>query len=75
MGDPHSTAVTIGASCAWMERNWLQSLTNKERINFTAGRYIDNVIIFYTNKLDAERKLKQCYHAPLKLEAVRRLRT
>ena len=61
-----SGGMTIGA-CAWMEKVWMQSLTQEERDNFEAKRYMDDVIIFYTDKFDAG-KIKECYNAPLKLE-------
>ena len=66
MGDPHSPGMTIGA-CAWMEKIWMQTLTQEERDNFEAKRYMDDVIIFHTNKFDVQ-KIHQCYNAPLKLE-------
>ena len=53
MGDPHSPGMTIGA-CAWMERTWLQSLSHADKLTFTAKRYMDDVIIFYTDKFDAD---------------------
>ena len=67
MGDPHSPGMAIG-TCAWMEQQWLKSLSASQKSNFTAKRYMDDVILFYTDKFDAASSISQCYRHPLKLE-------
>ena len=67
MGDPHSPGMAIGA-CAWMEKKWLSSLADTDKSTFTAKRYMDDVIIFYTDKYNASEAINDCYNTPLALE-------
>ena len=74
MGDAISPGATI-CSCAWMEQEFLANISEESKHLFAAGRYMDDVISIY-KKSDAwdyqrfdEDLEKQCYIAPLKLEA------
>ena len=73
MGDPHSPGMTIG-TCAWMEHEWLQTLTADSREWFLAKRYMDDLLVFYAQneRFDGERFMRdlcgECYWPPLKLE-------
>jgi hypothetical protein len=75
MGDPLSPGMTIG-TCAWMEREWMQSIAAKDRSFFRGGRYMDDIILVLSKSdgWDRERFLRdfvasECYWPPLKLEA------
>ena len=74
MGDPHSPGMTIG-SCAWMEHNWLTSLTEHTKANFLAKRYMDDILLFYVERSDFDHRTfienfakSDCYKDPLRLE-------
>ena len=43
MGDPNSPGMCIGA-CAWMENEWMQSLTKDTKERFSSIRYMDDVM-------------------------------
>ena len=73
MGDPHSPGMTI-ITCAWMEREWMQTIQKEEKKYFKAKRYMDDVICFYAkngcwdhNKFVQDITKSECYMAPLKL--------
>ena len=74
MGDPHSPGMTIGA-CAWMEHEWMQTLSPPVKDRFTAARYMDDILMLYKEDdnfdstsflCDLERS--ECYWKPLALE-------
>ena len=74
MGDPHSPGMCIG-SCAWMEQQWLASLTEDSKKYFVAKRYMDDILVFYANcpefdatKFKNDLAASECYAKPLKLE-------
>ena len=46
MGDPHSPGMTIGA-CAWMEMEWLASLSADVKSSFRAARYMDDILMLF----------------------------
>ena len=75
MGDPTSVGMTIGA-CAWMEHEWQQSISERDKQYYRAKRFMDDVIMLYvkTPAWDSERfvadfERSECYMEPLKLEA------
>ena len=74
MGDPISPGMTIGA-CAWMEQQWQMTIADTDKLNYTAARYMDDILMIYAKapRWDHERFLQdfdksECYHPPLKLE-------
>ena len=75
MGDPLSPAMTIGG-CAWMEHEWFENLAQVDKDNFVAGRYMDDILMFYKKSLqwDSDKFISdfdrsECYMEPLKLES------
>ena len=73
MGDPLSPGMTIGA-CAWMEKNWLMTLTDEDKQYFRAARYMDDILMFLAQSESWDREhfirdftKSECYHDPLKL--------
>ena len=73
MGDPHSPGMTIGA-CAWMEADWLKTISDQTKLQFKARRYMDDILLFYTNNSNFNSTellgnfKKECYLPPLNLE-------
>ena len=74
MGDPHSPGMTI-LTCAWMEMEWMQSLSLATKENFMAKRYMDDILCFYRKSEDWDYKAfisdferSECYMSPLHLE-------
>ena len=73
MGDNISPGETIIA-CAWMENEFMQTLQEKEKNHFQAGRYMDDVILVYKKEATWDHEslennlTNQCYVAPLCLE-------
>ena len=43
MGDPHSPGMCIGA-CAWMEKEWMNTIEESKKKFFRFARYMDDVI-------------------------------
>ena len=75
MGDPLSPAMTIGG-CAWMEHEWFENLAQVDKDKFVAGRYMDDILMFYKKSLqwDSDKFISdfdrsECYMEPLKLES------
>ena len=74
MGDAISPGATI-CSCAWMEQEFLESISEEIQPFFHVSRYMDDVISIYNNlpKWDWESFDKtlehECYVPPLTLEA------
>ena len=72
MGDPHSPGMCIGA-CAWMEKEWINKMGEKEKEFFRFARYMDDVITVYAkNKAFDHDKLldsqqTECYTSPPKI--------
>jgi hypothetical protein len=73
MGDPISPGMTIG-TCAWMEDEWLQTLTAQDKDHFMSRRYMDDILTVYAKSptWDFTRFCKdftrsECYHPPLRL--------
>ena len=66
MGDPHSPGITIG-TCAWMEKEWLNTLEQEVRDSFVARRYMDDVIFFVAKngEIDCDKLMnnfrEECY--------------
>ena len=70
MGDPHSPGMTL-AACGWMEHKWMQSLTMTEKREFKAARYMDDILLIHTDKVDPSiLQDGEVYQEPLKLETV-----
>ena len=46
MGDALSPAMTIG-TCAWMEKEWMDSLHLDVKKRFIAKRYMDDILLLY----------------------------
>ena len=74
MGDPNSPGMCIGA-CAWMENEWMQSLTKDTKERFSSIRYMDDVMTltarspnFDTERFKADFHRSECYWDPLRLE-------
>ena len=74
MGDSLSPAMTI-ITCAWMEDEWLQSLSDADKARFTARRFMDDVLMVYAKADDWDHDAfirdfvrSECYWPPLKLE-------
>jgi len=73
MGDPHSPGMCIGA-CAWMEKEWIESIQDRDKEFFNFRRYMDDVITVYVDNPTFDHKnlltsqATECYKAPLKLE-------
>jgi len=74
MGDPISPGMTIG-TCAWMEKEWMNTLASRDKLQFCAGRFMDDILMLYRKSpnWDYERFLadfarSECYHPPLELE-------
>jgi hypothetical protein len=77
MGDPLSPAMTV-ITCAWMENEWLQTLTDRDKQCFRARRFMDDILMLYARPLwwDHSRFLSdftrsECYWPPLTLEDAR----
>ena len=77
MGDPHSPAMCIG-TCAWMEQEWMSTLSENTKEYFKCGRYMDDVLLmsvqhknFDQDRLIDDMSKSDCYLPPLKLEAAR----
>ena len=75
MGDSISPGVTIG-TCAWMEKEWLETISTEEKKNFRGVRYMDDILLMVkknpdwdTEKFLEDFKKSTCYWDPLKLEA------
>ena len=73
MGGSISPGMTIG-TCAWMEQEWLNSISTVDKQYFKAARYMDDVLCVYakTDKWDSARFLEyqgtECYMPPLILQ-------
>ena len=74
MGDPISPGMTVGG-CAWMENEWLQTLTSDNKQMFRAKRFMDDILLWYVDspQWDSQAFLRDfeqstCYWDPLKLE-------
>ena len=74
MGDPISPGMTIG-TCAWMEKEWMQTIDPRDKRRFCAARFMDDILMFIrrSEQWDHERFIEdfarsECYHPPLKLE-------
>ena len=74
MGDPISPAMAI-AACAWMEHEWMESLTLADKGRFRAKRFMDDILMIYARNesWDHEKFIKdfersECYQEPLELE-------
>ena len=46
MGDPISPGMTIGA-CAWMEKEWMNTLDSETKGIFRAKRFMDDILLVY----------------------------
>ena len=73
MGDPISPGMAI-IVLAWMEKEWLQTLTAYDKQHFCAARFMDDILMFVRKapRWDHERFLadfarSECYHPPLSL--------
>ena len=54
---------------AWMEKKWMASLSQQQRGNFRAMRFMDDIFVRYREGGDVLQRLKaDCYLPPLKLE-------
>ena len=74
MGDPLSPGMTIG-TCAWMEREWLQTIASEDRKYFRAKRFMDDICLVTAKtplwsheRFIADFAESECYQKPLKLE-------
>lgn len=74
MGDPLSPGMTI-ATCAWMEKEWMQQLDARDKQRFVAKRFMDDILMIYAEndewdyeKFEEDFRRSECYQEPLKLE-------
>ena len=74
MGDPHSPGMTIG-TCAWMEKEWNNCLSDSVKQSFKAARYMDDILLAFNknDQFDSQRFIddftrSECYWKPLTLE-------
>ena len=73
MGDPLSPGMTIGAT-AYMERQWLKTISARTRGFFAARRYMDDILLVRAmhSDWDADKLLEEMrskvYAAPLTLQ-------
>ena len=74
MGDPNSPGMCIG-SCAWMEMEWMQNLSEETKKYFRSIRYMDDVLtltaqsaIFDKDRFITDFHKSECYWDPLRLE-------
>jgi hypothetical protein len=74
MGDPLSPGMTVG-TCAWMEKEWLNGITDESKQYFRAARYMDDILCATVEsnrwkeaKFKADLGRSECYWKPLKLE-------
>ena len=74
MGEPQSPGMTI-ATCAWMEKEWLETIEQEDRKFFRVRRFMDDILMVYadTPQWDSKRFIddftrSECYMEPLKLE-------
>ena len=73
MGDAISPGETVIA-CAWMENEYMQGLQEEDKKHFSAGRYMDDVILVCKHERTWDYKgfqaalTNQCYISPLHLE-------
>ena len=74
MGDCLSPGMTI-LTCAWMEREWMNTLTIRDKISFRAKRYMDDILLFSSHshlwdrkRFISEFQRSECYWKPLRLE-------
>ena len=48
MGDPLSPGMTVGTcTCAWMEKEWMNTLTERDKQRFRANRFMDDILLIY----------------------------
>ena len=73
MGDPLSPAMTIGA-CAWMEKEWMNTIQPNEKRLFHVRRYMDDILMLYAvnkdwnhEKFVEDMQKSTCYVPPLQL--------
>ena len=66
--------MTVG-TCAWMEKEWMQTIAPQDKRFFRGARYMDDILLVYaTNpgwnheKFVRDFTKSECYHPPLKLE-------
>ena len=70
MGDAISPGETVIA-CAWMENEYMQGLQEEDKKHFSAGRYMDDVILVCKHESTWDYKgfqaalTNQCYVSPL----------
>ena len=74
MGDPHSPGMTIG-TCAWMEKEWMDTIHSDTKKLFRAKRYMDDILLLYAahdrfqhDKFLRDFERSDCYFPPLVLE-------
>ena len=74
MGDPNSPGMCIG-TCAWMEMEWMKSLSQETKKHFRSIRYMDDVLTltarsatFDEARFKTDFHKSECYWDPLRLE-------
>ena len=74
-GRPHQPGHDDRYTCAWMENEWMSSLSEADKEMFRAKRYMDDIIMIVAKNpgWDSERFLRdfersECYQSPLELE-------
>ena len=74
MGDPHSPGMAI-VTCAWMEKEWMNILDEKDKKYFKVKRFMDDILCIYAKapewKYDEfinDFCKSEVYVEPLKLE-------
>ena len=74
MGDPHSPGMAI-VTCAWMEKEWMQSLDPRIKKFFRIKRFMDDILCFYAENEQWDHQTfvedlckSEVYVKPLKLE-------
>ena len=61
MGDPLSPAMTI-FTCAWMEKEWMNSLQPIDRMFFRGARYMDDILLFISKAEDWNSEFLKGFH-------------
>lgn len=73
MGDPISPGMTISTT-AWMEKEWMKTLTLADKQRFCAARFMDDILMFICKtpqwdhaRFRADFERSECYFPPLTL--------
>ena len=74
MGDPHSPGMAI-ITCAWMEKEWMSNLADRDKKFFQAKRFMDDILCIYAKNPNwaheefvKDFSKSEVYVKPLRLE-------